>query len=181
MVEKILEVRSVLQHLQDAYTARDPSRLDETVGLFIREEGAELIGIGASTRGGDEWFQGPKQIRSILEGDWEYWGDVTIDVEGAKITTHGDVAWLSTTGAVTQTSHHDKALVFYLEQMKSMLEDPEVKPNMRLLEATHYGMRRLWERQKGLGHAWPFVLTAVLIREKDRWLFHTLHWSMPVD
>jgi hypothetical protein len=181
MTDSIVAVRSVLQQLQEAYTQRDLSSLDEAMTLFSSDPDTELIGIGAVARGGDEWFQGPAQIRSILEGDWTYWGDVSFDVEDAKITIHEHVAWLSTTGAVTQSTYHEKAMVFYLEQMKSLLEDQDMKPDMKLVEATHFGMRRLWERQKGLGHNWPFVLTAVLIFEDDHWRFHTIHWSMPVD
>lgn len=34
----------------------------------------------------------------------------------------------------------------------------------KLMEATHYGMRRLRERFKGIGHGWPFTLTAILVK-----------------
>ena len=181
MTDSIAAVRTVLRQLQEAYTARDLTLLDETMNLFCPDPGSELIGIGASARGGDEWFQGPEQIRSILEGDWKFWGEVTFDVEGAKITAQGEVAWLSTTGTVTQTDHHKQALIFYLDHMRTMLADQEMDLDMRLVEATHYGMRRLRERKKGLGYPWAFVFTAVLILKEDRWQFHTIHWSMPVD
>jgi hypothetical protein len=32
--------------------------------------------------------------RYIVEGDWTYWGDVKLDVDGARITAQGDAAWL---------------------------------------------------------------------------------------
>jgi hypothetical protein len=149
--------------------------------LIVPGDEAELIGIGAAKRGGTEWFQGAEQIREIIESDWTYWGDVCLDVEGARITTDGDTAWLSTSGDLTQTQTFDQALVFYLEQMRSLLEDESVDLDDRLVEATHYGMRRLRERHKGLGHSWPFVFTAVLVRRDGSWRFHTVHWSMPVD
>ena len=75
----------------------------------------------------------------------------------------------------------DQALKFYLDQMRALLENGALEPDQRMMEATHYGMRRLRERDKGQGYAWPFVLTAVLVRGEDGWRFHTLHWSMPVD
>jgi hypothetical protein len=102
-------------------------------------------------------------------------------VEGARIHALGDVAWLSTTGTVTQTDTFDQALPLYLEQMRELLEKEEWDADSRLMEATHYGIRRVRERHKGKGHAWPFVLTAVLVRNEDQWQFHTVHWSMPVD
>jgi hypothetical protein len=175
------QVRDALQRFQDGYTARDLSRLDQFMELFVRESDAELIGIGASVRGGNEWFVGPDAIREIVESDWTYWGDVSVDVAGARISLRGDVAWLSTTGTVTQTGTFDEALPFYLQQMKELLESEDLDADGRLVEATHFGMRRVRERHKGMGHAWPFVLTAVLVRGEGQWRFHTIHWSMPVD
>ena len=174
-------VRQVLQRFRDGYTARDVSELDAFMALIVPGEEAEMIGIGASSRGGVEWFQGTDQIREIIESDWTYWGDVHIDVAGAQITVCGDAAWLSTSGTVTQTQAFDQALTLYLEQMRDLLADQDADPDDRLVEATHFGMRRLRERHKGLGHSWPFVFTAVLVRTDGEWRFHTTHWSMPVD
>ncbi len=175
------QVREVLQRFHEGYIARDLSRLDEFIQLFAQEGDAELIGIGAAERGGTEWFEGAESIREIIESDWTYWGDVSIDVAGARISVLGDVAWLSTTGKVTQTRTFEEALPLYLQQMKDLLENADMDADGRLVEATHFGMRRVRERHKGMGHAWPFVLTAVLVRAEGQWRFHTTHWSMPVD
>ena len=175
------QVRDTLQRFQEGYTKRDMSRLGEFMQLFAHEGDPELIGIGASVRGGNEWFEGPDAIREIIESDWIYWGDVWINVDGARISVLGDVAWLSTVGKLTQTDTFDQALPIYLEQMKKLLEKEELDPDSRLMEATHFGMGRIRERHKRKGHEWPFVLTAVLVRTGDQWQFHTIHWSMPVD
>ncbi|MGD2077983.1 MAG: nuclear transport factor 2 family protein [Chloroflexota bacterium] len=175
------QVRATLQAFQDGYAGRDLDTLDEFMELFVQDEGIELIGVGAAVRGGNEWFQGPAAVRDIVQGDWKYWGDVLLDVPGAKITVSGDVAWLSTNGRIVQTSTHDEALPFYMEQMADLLQDESMDPDTRLLEATHFGLRRLRERAKGPGHGWPFTFTAVLQRIGSRWRFHTIHWAMPVD
>jgi hypothetical protein len=175
------QVRQVLKKFQDGYKKRDLSQIDSFMDLFLHSDEIELIGIGASMRGGNEWFQGFEAVKNIIEGDWEYWGNVLLDVDKAKISLFGDVAWLSTTGSIEQTSTHDEALKFYLEQMKDILVDEEDDDDTKLLDATHFGMRRLRERLKGQGHQWPFVFTAVLINSQDDWRFHTIHWSMPVD
>lgn len=175
------DVRSTLQAFQDGYAARDFDRLDEFMDLFVQDEGIELIGIGAAERGGAEWFQGVAAVRDIVEGDWQYWGDVVLDVQGAKISVAGEVAWLSTHGQIVQTATHDQALPFYMEQMEGLLKDESLDYDTRLLEATHFGLRRLRERVKGQGHGWPFTFTAVLQLVGGRWRFHTIHWAMPVD
>jgi len=126
MEHSIEAVRAVLQQFQDGYIARDVTKLDEFMTLFAPNEDIELIGVGAAKRAANEWFVGRAAIRDIVEGDWTYWGDVTLDVAGAKITVNGDVAWLITTGAVTQTQAFNKALPQYLQQMKALLENKEL-------------------------------------------------------
>jgi hypothetical protein len=174
-------VRSTLREFQDFYTTRDLAMLDSFMALFAPTDRIELIGIGASKRAAQEWFEGPERIREIIESDWQYWGDVRLDVEGAKITLCGDVGWLSTTGTVTQTEAFDTAIKFHLDDMKAIFERQELSADEKLMEVTHYGMRRLRERSKGRGYSWPFTFTAVLLRVGAEWRFHTIHWSMPVD
>jgi hypothetical protein len=89
---EIKQVQEVLQKFQDGYTTRDKSKLDEFMKLFAPTDKIELIGVGASERGGREWFNGHTAIREIIEGDWTYWGAVDIDVAGAKITVAGETA-----------------------------------------------------------------------------------------
>jgi hypothetical protein len=181
MEHAVEAVRAVLQCFQDGYRARDVTQLDACMALFAPDEDIELIGVGAARRAANEWFVGPAAIRDIVEGDWIYWGNVELDVSGAQIHVRGEVAWLSTTGAVVQTQAFDKALPQYLQQLKAILDNADFDPDTQLIEATHFGMRRLRERSKGVGYAWPFTFVAVLIRSGEAWRFHTIHWSMPVD
>jgi hypothetical protein len=175
------EVRSVLARFQEGYAVRNLDEVDAFMALFDRDAGIELIGIGAYERGGPEWFEGRDAVREIILSDWQYWGQVRIDVAGAKITVLDRVAWLSTTGTLEQTETFDQALPMYLEQMKAILEDTDLDADERLVEASHFGVRRLRERLKGRGFRWPFVLSAVLVLRHGGWRFHTIHWSMPVD
>ena len=177
------EVRQTLQRFQDGYSARDITKLDDFMQLFVPSDDAEMIGIGASARNENEWFQGTDRIREIIESDWTYWGDATLDVDGAKITVQGDAAWLSTTGAILQTEHihTDEVTGFTLKQMQEMLNDETISQSERIMEAAHFGVRRWRERMKPTGFPWPFVFTAMLVKQNDEWRFHTIHWSMPVD
>ncbi|MEW6030684.1 MAG: hypothetical protein ACOYZ8_03395 [Chloroflexota bacterium] len=177
----ISEVRSALQKFQDGYTAHDATKLGEFMQLFVQDEGIEMIGVGASKRAANEWFEGLARIREIVESDWKYWGDVKFDVAGARITVQGEAAWLSTTGTVTQTKAFDTAIEFHVKDMKAIFDRDDLTADQKLMEATHYGIRRMYERSKGLGHSWPFTFTAVFMKIGSEWRFHTIHWSMPVE
>jgi len=183
MTNSIAEIKHVLQCFQDGYTARDIENIDDFMKLFVLGDDVELIGIGALARNENEWFQGAERIREIIESDWQYWGDVRLDVQEARITVKDDVAWLSTVGTVLQTNHiySDEVTNFTLKQMKELLDNTNLSPRERLVEAAHFGIRRWREREKRLEHPWPFVFTAVLVKQEGEWCFHTIHWSMPVD
>jgi hypothetical protein len=184
IVPQIEAVRNVFRTFQDYYIARNDKNLDAAMDLFLDSDDIEMIGIGAQQRGGNEWFQGKNQIRDIIAGDWQYWGDVRFDMDSLKITIQSDAAWLTATGKVVQTGAHADAMGQYLQQMKEMLavpEEGEVNADSAMMEAVHYGIRRLRERAKGEGCAWPLVFSAVLIQVGCEWKFHTLHWAMPVD
>lgn len=114
--ENLSEIRATLQKFRDGHTARDAARLDDFMQLFAPNDEIEMIGIGAAKRAATEWFEGHSRIREIVENDWRYWGNVKLDVDGAKITTNGDTAWLSTTGTVTQTQAFDTAIEFHLNE-----------------------------------------------------------------
>ena len=174
-------VRAVLQKFLDGYRIRDISTLDDFMTLFDQGEDIELIGIGASERGGLEWFEGYEAIREIILSDWTYWGSVELDVDEAKITILDHVAWLTTTGTLEQTDTFDQALPQYLQQMQDILAHEGRDPDEKLMEASHFGVRRLRERLKGSGYRWPFVFSAVLVKRAGEWKFHTIHCSMPVD
>jgi len=63
------EVSSILQKFQNGYTARDVTKLDEFMQLFVQDESIEMIGVGASKRAAIEWFEGLVRIREIVESD----------------------------------------------------------------------------------------------------------------
>lgn len=180
-MNEIESVRSAFQRFQDGYTARDPARLDEFMQLFVQSDEIELIGVGASKRGGPEWFQGLAAIREIIEGDWTYWGDVRFNLEGAKITVLGTAAWLSADGVLISNQEYDKALPFYVNTMKELLDKDSLSLDARVAEVAQFGVNRMRDRIYGVGYPWPFTFTAVLIQINEGWRFHTIHWSFPAS
>lgn len=174
-------VRAALQRFQDGYAARDAARLDEFMQLFLQSDEIEMIGVGASKRGGPEWFQGLAAIREIIEGDWTYWGDVRFNLDGAKITVQGPAAWLSTDGVLISNQEYDKALPFYVNTMKELLEKDGLSLDARVAEVTQFGVNRMRDRIYGIGYPWPFTFTAMLVKTDGGWRFHTIHWSFPAS
>lgn len=176
--ESINEVRRVLQAFQDGYTTRDTAQLPEFMGLFVDDDDLEVIGTGATREGEGEWCLGPEAVRSLIESDWKYWGDLRIDVAGARIHVRGNVAWVATRGTVTDRIPEGPAYRSYLSYVTEVLEQDQ-SPKLKLLELVRTGTHALYELEQGEEFVWPLRLTAILVRHAEGWRFHRMQFSYP--
>ncbi len=170
----------LLNKFIEGYNNKDISIIDDFMNLFSKQKSIEMIGIGATKPGNYEWFIGQKEIKEIIISDWTYWGNVKFDIDTLKITENNNTAWFRLCVSLEQINPSEETWEFFLNQMKELLEEKDKKVADRMFNATHYGMRRIYERNLGEGHLFDMIITGVLVNE-DGWKFHTLHWSMPVE
>jgi hypothetical protein len=171
-------IRDVLQRFQDGYTRRDPAGIDAFMQLFV--DGADLEVIGTSASGADrgEWCLGPEMTRDLVVSDWEYWGDLRLDLDAARIRTRGDVAWLSAPGVVSQHFDTQESYAGYLDYVRALL-DENGDPAHKLLRIQLGCANTLYELGRGEDFTWPIVLTAVLVRQADGWRFTQMRFGFP--
>lgn len=173
-------VRQTLQTLYDGYQKRDIENIDTFMRIFSTSEDLEMIGISATEPGEYEWFNGFKAVKDIVISDWTYWGDVDFTVDNAHIVVNENMAWLTTYGSLKQNSDNTESMPFFKKQMQELLEG-DSSDSDQMFEAVHFGIRRLLEKNRGIGASYKMVITAVLVKEEEEWKFQMLHWSMPVD
>jgi len=176
---KIDQVRILLQKFQDGYDQRDLTKLDEFMALFAPDDELEVIGTNAVAPGKDEWCRGQQATRELVAGDWEHWGQVTIDVEGAHICVKGDVAWLAATGTVTDTIPVEDCYAGYIDFVEGTLEEEALTKQAKMLEMVRLGTDILLGIQEGETYVWPFRFTAVAVGSDGRWRFHQMQFSFP--
>jgi hypothetical protein len=102
------------------------------MNLFTGDATLEVIGTGASQTGKGEWCVGPAMARELVESDWRYWGDLRLDVAGARIHSRGAVAWLATEATVgEQWRFHQMQFAFpttRFPDLRQTQETGDVKP-----------------------------------------------------
>jgi hypothetical protein len=172
-------IRLVLQRFQDGYTRRDVAHLDEFMQLFADDAELEVIGTNGVKPGVDEWYVDKAGVRELVKGDWEGWGDVRLDVDGAHIQVRGDVAWLTASGTVSMTIRADENFQSYLQRIKDVIDQAGPSAEEKLLDILRGGSNTLYELRRGEQFVWPLRFTAVLVRQADAWRFQQMQFSFP--
>jgi uncharacterized damage-inducible protein DinB len=173
------QVRLVLQQFQDGYTRRDAAHLDEFMQLFADDGGLEIIGTNGTRPGVDEWYLDKAGARELVQGDWEGWGDVRLDVNGAHIQTRGDVSWLATSATVSTTIRAEENFQNYLQRIKDVIDQDGPAAEIKLLDILRGGSNTLYELRRGEQFVWPLRFTAVLTRQAGGWRFQQMQFSFP--
>lgn len=174
------EIKAVFDALVDGYTRSPKDEIDDFMDLISDKADVQMIGIGATKPGAYEWFTGKEEIKEIIISDWTFWGDVHFDLSSLRVSEMNDVAWFSLCATLAQTEMSEETWAFFAGQMKEILEDESMSAHDRMFEAAHKGIRRVREKNLGVGHPFEMVITGTLVKE-DKWRFHMLHWSMPVE
>lgn len=156
MTDEVDEVRAVLARLNELYRARDLTRLDEAMGLFVPGDAPEMVGTEAVKRGDPDWAVGQDAVRAITGWDWRYWWEVELDVPGARITVGDDCAWTTLAGALVQSERgRDGTRAFIrqtsLTQIREMLKDEGRTLEDRLADVSRVGGARAHELLAPLG------------------------------
>jgi len=170
------EIRSLLQRFQDGYTSRDTSQVDSFMQLFVDD--AEVIGTNGVRPREGEWYLDRGSARVLVEGDWQGWGDLRLDLDSVSIHSHGEVGWLAAPATVTQTIGPEN-YASYLEFIRKFLDESNLSPEQKLLYILRGGTNTVYELRRGETFVWALRFTAVVVREPEGWKFAQMNFSFP--
>lgn len=87
------EILARLRRFQEGYRVRDTSRAES----FVRDLFSDRNTLTLGTLPGESFPDRPAAV-PLVRGDWASWGDCTFLVEGANVSSEGNVAWFATVG-----------------------------------------------------------------------------------
>ena len=79
----VAAVREVLRSFNEGIP-RDLSAFGVFMKLFVDEDNLEVAGISGVSPGRDAWRLGREAVQKLVKADWDYWGQITVDVENAR-------------------------------------------------------------------------------------------------
>lgn len=177
------DVSAVLKRFQAGYDKRDISKIDEYVRDLFDSEDVLVIGTRAYAPGDGEWCEGIEKVKELVAWDWQYWDDLRMETEKARIRIDGNTAWVAFWGTLVSRQTKAKG---YSDGMKNILkrqQENDYKENPRefFLWLSNYSSRVVWdfERTGGEEFIHPIRITAVLSKNNGKWLFTQMHFSYP--
>ena len=171
------QVRLVLQCFQDYYTRRDPALMDAFLQLLADD--FDVIGTNGIYPGQGEWYLGKSAARELFLGDWQYWGDLRLDVLGARIRVNGEMAWLSAAGTVSKNIPAEKNYADLLAFVRQFIDSDHASAQEKLLYILRGSSNTLYELHRGENFVWPLRFTAVLALHGEGWKFEHMQFSFP--
>ena len=171
------EIRAVLQEFQDGYTHRNTSTLESFMELFSSDKDIELIGTDALEPGQGEWCLGRESIHKIVENDWKFWGNLVLDVAGARIHINAETAWISTSATVTYVIENQQYIADTFQEITEILKKKEGSQQIQLMQIQREIAEMLHETSQGDKYVWPLRFSAVLVKQEGLWCFHQIHFS----
>lgn len=168
-------VRDTLIKFQNGYAKRDITLKDSFIDeLFWDDDDTLVVGTGDV-----EWCLGHKEISELIEVDWVYWGDFIIDIDGAIVSSYGDVAWITTEAILKKNLNVNMMYDNCVKKIRKNL-DGEVESKNKLISTLKFISSCLNEENLGEELIRPVRFSAILVNKNGTWKFHNIHFSYPV-
>jgi len=125
-------------------------------------------------------YNNQDEINELIGNHRGYYDEIKLDCENCLINSTGDVVWIATHGIMKKTMSEENAFENTINIIKdistSNSDDKDKLFNIRRKIAI-----TLKENAKGEEYTWPFRFEAVIIKEKDNWVFKYLQFSLPFN
>ncbi|WBW94927.1 hypothetical protein [Oceanirhabdus sp. W0125-5] len=173
------EIMEVLYKFQKGYTERNLKNAEAyTEELFTRDADLRVMGTSPG-----EVCLGFDEVKELIEGDWEYWGDVCCDLNNPIIMNLGeDIAFVALKGSVKLELNFDIEKLeshkeFIFDQINfDNLDSRELKSKTILLNwiLTQWGISNVEKSEQYL----PVIITGLLKKYENRWKFKQMQFSI---
>lgn len=175
------EIKKVLCKFQEGYSKRDTSIINEYVEeLICKDQDTYAVGTGE-----DEWCFGWEEVKELVESDWEYWVDLTLDTINPIIYVNGKQATVVTKGSLKYTfedseERYENYLEFLKEHFNGEEDLSKLSSKSKLTNINYILTHLMKDRdQKKREEYWPVTFTGILIKDKGKWKFKYMQFSMP--
>ncbi len=181
--EDELQLKTILEKLQEGYSKRDVSKVKSWIQELFDEE-VTVIGTNAINAGDFEWRKGHDAAIEMFQSDWQNWGDVVMNLTNAQIDIEDQNAWIAMNATVTRNTKDSERHSAELSRQRSLKRIKEYsekkwKSKRALYEIIHDASMILTQYERGETFVWPIRISLGLIKRQNNWKIRNVHFSFP--
>lgn len=173
------QIKQKIEAFEAGYVSRDVDKLDEFMDeMFTKNGGCFVLGIGD-----EEVCLGINEVREMVKGDWEYWGQLGLDKESLLVTTDGTSAYFTLNGtSIYSFQDSEERYERYLKSIASYFGENSDYRNMsyraRLAQINWQLCTLLSTRKEGLReYLWPLKLSGFMCKEGNTWRLKSMQFG----
>jgi len=170
-------VMETLQVLKESYQEKNPERANEYLKkIFVDDESVYVLGTAT-----EELCPGLEEVEDLLSSDWQYWGDVSFDLDHAIIHVDRNTATFSLPGKVKYSFEHTPSRYdSYVEFMNDTVNNEGMNDDEKL-SFINWAMALTYHQYKEdkRDYYCPMRLSGIMLKDKNTWKIASCHFSMP--
>ena len=125
-------------------------------------------------------YSNQEEIKKLIENHRACYDEMKLDYENCLINSNEDVVWIATHGTMKKVISENSAFENTVNIIKNIFTS-DIDDKDKLFNVRRRIADTLKENAKGEEYIWPFRFEAVLIREKQNWVFKYLQFSLPFN
>ena len=125
-------------------------------------------------------FSNQEEIKKLIEEHRACYDEIKLDYENCLINSNEEVVWIVTHGIMKKMISEKSAFENTVDIIKNIFSS-DLDDKTKLFNVRRRIADTLKENARGEEYVWPFRFEAVLIKEKENWVFKYLQFSLPFN
>ena len=174
-------IKSVLSKFQEGYSKRDLDNIDNYMNELFANNSA-VLAIGKSRR---EWCFGVDYVKKLVSSDWQFWGNLAVDVEHTHINVNEETAWFISDCTLTWHTPEDfdewcnDFVADYFEE-EGYYVNYGLLSKLAIMNLNLQFVVASSREPQDVYVPMPVRLSGSLIKENGVWKINRLHFSNPM-
>jgi|GEM_PF-2043230 len=177
------QAKKLFDVFQEGYTKRDPEWITPFMeALFEDEVGINVIGTGNA-----EIFQSKEEVEELFKGDWLYWGDLRVKLEGhvhQDLSNHDlFIVWGDLTYTYTIDDTTDGKYYGYIKGILEEAKSEDVAHIRHQESKVHYILDHYLHARKGNKRKedYPIVMVFLCEEKAEDYYVRALTFTNPPE
>lgn len=126
------------------------------------------------------FYSNQEEIKKLIKNHRSCYDEMILDYENCLINSNEDVVWIVSHGTMKKIISEENSFENTVNTIENIFTS-DLDDKEKLFKIRRRIAGTFKENAKGEEYVWPFRFEAVVIKEKDKWVFKYLQFSLPFN